>query len=248
MRSTNSKVSCTLHLLYRRWRCLRLGGGEPAEKSVYEESGAQQVGGGSQTLDLLLATLGRPEVRPCGREEATTPIREYQQQLKFSAAPSLSHHNQGLSLKRVAPAHDRYGYRGCLDVGSVSPFRLTTSITTNCSPASASFSRTLVRYADDFLVLCKTPEALELTDYLLADLHLTLNREKTRTTSFDEGFKFLGAIFLKSEIYLPFDRRKPEMITPHFPPPLDLTTYLELKHLEVAHGRPVPDRTGIDRP
>src|SRR4029077_18802342 len=53
------------------------------------------------------------------------------------------------------------------------------------------FDQTLVRYADDFLVLCKTPEAasqaLELTDYLLAELHLKLNHEKTRLTSFEEG-------------------------------------------------------------
>jgi group II intron reverse transcriptase/maturase len=101
----------------------------------------------------------------------------------------------------------------------------------------ALFGQTLVRYADDFLVLCKHPEdaaaALELTDYLLADLHLKLNPEKTRATSFDEGFKFLGAIFLKESIYLPFDRPHPERTPPHFPPPLDLLTYLELKH-----GRP----------
>ncbi len=99
----------------------------------------------------------------------------------------------------------------------------------------ALFGQTLVRYADDFLVLCKQPEgasqALEITDYLLEDLHLKLNREKTRTTSFDQGFKFLGAIFLKDAIYLPFDRPKLEMVTPHLPPPLDLLTYLELKRL-----------------
>lgn len=116
----------------------------------------------------------------------------------------------------------------------------------------ALFGQTLVRYADDFLVLCKTPEdaaqALELTDYLLEDLHLRLNPEKTKTTSFDEGFKFLGAIFLKESIYLPFDRPKPEMMTPRFPPPLDLITYLELKNLEPPDVRPLPDRAEIDRP
>ncbi len=99
----------------------------------------------------------------------------------------------------------------------------------------ALFGQTLVRYADDFLVLCKQPEdasrALEITDYLLEDLHLKLNPEKTRTTSFDQGFKFLGAVFLKDAIYLPFDRPKLEMTMPHLPSPLDLLTYLELKHL-----------------
>ena len=77
-------------------------------------------------------------------------------------------------------------------------------------------------------------QALELTDYLLEDLHLRLNPDKTRTTSFDEGFKFLGAIFLKDAVYLPFDRPKPQFVTPRFPPPLDLITYLELKNLERA--------------
>ncbi|HKH48242.1 MAG TPA: reverse transcriptase/maturase family protein, partial [Thermoanaerobaculia bacterium] len=56
----------------------------------------------------------------------------------------------------------------------------------------ALFGQTLVRYGDDFVILCKSPEqaaeALELTDYLLEELDLQLNQEKTRTTSFDQGF------------------------------------------------------------
>jgi CRISPR-associated protein Cas1 len=62
----------------------------------------------------------------------------------------------------------------------------------------------LVRYADDFVILCKTKpraeEALKLTEDVLNLLALRLNREKTRLTSFDQGFKYLGAIFLKSMI------------------------------------------------
>ena len=116
----------------------------------------------------------------------------------------------------------------------------------------ALFGQTLVRYADDFLVLCKNPEdasrALEITDYLLEDLHLKLNAEKTRTTSFEEGFKFLGAIFLHDAVYLPFDRTKPEFITPQLPPPLNLLSYLELKNLVPSHGNPLPHRAEIDRP
>jgi group II intron reverse transcriptase/maturase len=102
----------------------------------------------------------------------------------------------------------------------------------------ALFGQTLVRYADDFLVLCKKPEgaehALEITDYLLEELGLALNREKTRITSFEQGFKFLGAVFLNDAIYLPFDRPQPEAFTPRLPPPLDLLTYLELRNLEEA--------------
>jgi hypothetical protein len=48
-------------------------------------------------------------------------------------------------------------------------------------------------------------------------------------TSFEQGFKFLGAVFLKGDIYLPFERSKPEWIPPTLPPPLDLQTYLELR-------------------
>jgi len=97
----------------------------------------------------------------------------------------------------------------------------------------ALFGQKVVRYADDFLILCQDPsgtdEALELSDYLLEQLELDLNREKTVTTSFDQGFKFLGAVFLKNDVYLPFDRKKTENEPPTLPPPLDLLTYLELR-------------------
>lgn len=100
----------------------------------------------------------------------------------------------------------------------------------------ALFGQTLVRYADDFLVLCKSPqqaaEALELTDYLLEEMDLRLNEDKTRMTTFDQGFKFLGAIFLGEAVYLPFDRPEKKWINPKLPPPLDLQTYLELRNLE----------------
>ena len=54
-----------------------------------------------------------------------------------------------------------------------------------------------VRYADDFVVLCKTEaeakEALALVEHLLADrLGLSLSPEKTKVTRFHEGVTFLG--------------------------------------------------------
>ena len=100
----------------------------------------------------------------------------------------------------------------------------------------ALFGQKVVRYADDFLVLCKEPaaaaEALELTDYLLEQLELDLNREKTVTTTFDRGFKFLGAIFVRDTVFLPLDLTKEERSPPSLPPPLDLLTYLELREPE----------------
>lgn len=55
----------------------------------------------------------------------------------------------------------------------------------------------VARYADDLVVLCKSPKkaqrALEVVQHLLTeDLKLTLHPEKTRLTSFREGFEFLG--------------------------------------------------------
>lgn len=62
----------------------------------------------------------------------------------------------------------------------------------------------LVRFADDFLILCKTrpkaEAALKLSESALSDLQLELNNEKTRITTFSEGFKYLGYLFVKSLI------------------------------------------------
>jgi group II intron reverse transcriptase/maturase len=53
-----------------------------------------------------------------------------------------------------------------------------------------------VRYADDFVVLCRTQrqakEARQAVEQFLEPLGLTLSPEKTRVTTFREGFAFLG--------------------------------------------------------
>ncbi|NTU53042.1 MAG: CRISPR-associated endonuclease Cas1 [Chlorobiaceae bacterium] len=60
----------------------------------------------------------------------------------------------------------------------------------------------LVRFADDFLVLCKTrpkaEAALKLSESVLAELKLELNSEKTSITTFADGFKYLGYLFIRS--------------------------------------------------
>lgn len=59
----------------------------------------------------------------------------------------------------------------------------------------------LVRFADDFIILCRNREdaedALELTEDVLGALKLQLNDEKTRITSFEQGFSFLGVQFIR---------------------------------------------------
>ncbi|HEU0115086.1 MAG TPA: reverse transcriptase domain-containing protein [Thermomicrobiales bacterium] len=57
----------------------------------------------------------------------------------------------------------------------------------------------IVRYADDFVILCKSEahadRALRTTEKVLGGLRLRLNRAKTRLTNFDDGFDFLGVRF-----------------------------------------------------
>ncbi|MGR9108437.1 MAG: CRISPR-associated endonuclease Cas1 [Gammaproteobacteria bacterium] len=60
----------------------------------------------------------------------------------------------------------------------------------------------LVRFADDFLILCKSQahaeDALELSEEVLGRLKLNINRDKTSVLSFDRGFRFLGVEFIRS--------------------------------------------------
>lgn len=88
----------------------------------------------------------------------------------------------------------------------------------------------LVRYADDFLILCHTREAAERMKGMAAEwLHsrkLKLNEAKTRITHFAEGFQFLGVFFLRDEVYVPWkgDRPKGRLLFTAPPMPLALIT------------------------
>ena len=98
----------------------------------------------------------------------------------------------------------------------------------------------LVRYADDFLVLARTPFELDehrkLVEQVLGDLRLSLSVEKTRTTTFDQYFRFLGAEVQGNDILLPFEKMKtpkvPYHVAPIMPPAL-LRAY-RLGHLKVS--------------
>lgn len=85
----------------------------------------------------------------------------------------------------------------------------------------------LVRYADDFIILCKSPEkareALEVTEEILEKLSLEL--DEADIVSFDQGFKYLGVCFVRSMIFVPFDKPKKEHKVLYMPPPLDLSLY-----------------------
>lgn len=84
-----------------------------------------------------------------------------------------------------------------------------------------------IRYADDFVILCKRPEdakkALQLSKQVLGRLLLTLDEEEI--TSFEQGFKYLGVYFVRSLIMTPFDRPKREHKVLFYLNPLDLEAY-----------------------
>lgn len=63
----------------------------------------------------------------------------------------------------------------------------------------------LVRYADDFVILCReegqAASALQKMAELLAAAGLELNLEKTAIRTFDQGFRFLGHVMVKSMVW-----------------------------------------------
>lgn len=63
----------------------------------------------------------------------------------------------------------------------------------------------LVRYADDFVILCRreadAQAALKAAGQALTRLKLEIHPQKTRVVSFDKGFKFLGFFFIRDEHY-----------------------------------------------
>ena len=58
----------------------------------------------------------------------------------------------------------------------------------------------LIRYADDFVVLCKSQEQAQLAHHTaevsLQEHGLKLNKDKTHITSMDNGFHYLGYLFI----------------------------------------------------
>lgn len=82
--------------------------------------------------------------------------------------------------------------------GVISPW-LANLVLDDLDKALESRGYRHVRYADDFVVLCATPEdavkAKAFVEEVLGQLKLSLHESKTRLTDFREGFDFLGFRF-----------------------------------------------------
>lgn len=85
-----------------------------------------------------------------------------------------------------------------------------------------------IRYSDDFVILCKSPDAAEqalaITEQRLEELMLELDEKEI--TSFNRGFTFLGVMFLKSMIMKPFEVQQKNRKVLFFPKPFNLQAYL----------------------
>lgn len=95
-----------------------------------------------------------------------------------------------------------------------------------------------VRYADDFVILCKRSEdarhALHVSKEVLEKLLLKLDEEQI--LSFEDGFKFLGVTFVRSMIMVPFDRPKKEKKVLFYPKPLNIEKYLLERGGKIYNG------------
>ncbi len=104
----------------------------------------------------------------------------------------------------VQPDTDHLPYlldRGLPQGAPISPL-LANLYLDHLDEALVSEHLRFVRFADDFVILCKdrrqAEAALELTEDVLEALKLGVNERKTRITHFDEGFRFLGVDFIRN--------------------------------------------------
>jgi RNA-directed DNA polymerase len=85
--------------------------------------------------------------------------------------------------------------RGTPQGGTISPL-LANIVLNHLDWHMENKAYKFVRYADDFVILCKTQaqakEALDFISSLLKEMNLEVSQEKTRICRFSQGFDFLG--------------------------------------------------------
>jgi CRISP-associated protein Cas1 len=136
--------------------------------------------------------------------------------------------------------------RGLPQGGPLSPL-LANFYLDRVDEAIATRGVRLVRYADDFVLLCRSAEtaerALARMRALLAEEGLRLNPEKTRLVHVDKGFRFLGHLFVRS-LVLP-ERREAAPEAAAEPSPAALGP----PSVRGAHGGPItPAELGLAEP
>lgn len=104
----------------------------------------------------------------------------------------------------------------------------------------------LVRFADDFVILCRSEAraagALARLAGQLDRLGLRLNPDKTRLVSFDEGFRFLGRLFVRSLVVESPEDDDPAPAHIPAPPPPPPETAEEAEIITPLADRDTPRR------
>ena len=81
----------------------------------------------------------------------------------------------------------------------------------------------LIRFADDFIVLCKNPEQAEKAEQAaiksLEEHGLSLHPDKSQITELDKGFKYLGYLFINDMALDVSSSQKPGISKTAVPPP-----------------------------
>lgn len=110
----------------------------------------------------------------------------------------------------------------------------------------------LVRYADDFVVLCKNRERLKqaakAVQRSLAELGLELNEKKSGAVSFEQGFKYLGYLFM-NDLVIDIGGKGEKAAVKNPPPPGSWMAKLSKKLPVVIEdfGKP-PPKTAASKP
>jgi RNA-directed DNA polymerase len=131
------------------------------------------------------------------------------------------------------------GRRGTPQGGALSPL-LANIYLHPFDVALTSQGLRLVRFMDDFVIMCTGPteaeQALNLARQQLATLRLTLNMEKTRIVDYAEGLEFLGQALLPRRT----ESRRFQGITSFTDAEQQLreTARAARKKVQRAHGKP----------
>ena len=118
-------------LLRGRFFAVVLGWSTALEESIDDGAGVKQVWGETQRrVRFYLGERNRragTEIRPLGRDEGATSIRQDQDEMKLALVTPSPKDSQGFPLKRMMGANDRDVLRQAFVVGSVSWGPLTRS-------------------------------------------------------------------------------------------------------------------------